>query len=97
MLMRNTAIAGGVVLAIYGAMHLGSDSAGMMLVDAGRSGLGANMPVWVLATIVAAAIFAFCREMAVSVPPAFEAWVGDSKTWLFAGSALLVLAACALA
>ncbi|MDJ0514120.1 MAG: hypothetical protein QNJ62_11825 [Methyloceanibacter sp.] len=95
--MRNTVIAGVVAVAIYGAMHLGSNSAGMMLVDSGHSGLAANTPVWVLATIVAAAIYSFCRETTVSVPPALEAWASDSKTWLFAGSALLVLAACALA
>ncbi|MEM8573487.1 MAG: hypothetical protein AAGF48_02510 [Pseudomonadota bacterium] len=95
--MRNTAIAGVVTVLIYGATHLGSNSAGVMLVDAGQSGLAANMPIWVLAVVVAAAIYSFCRETTVSIPPAFQAWAGDSKTWLFAGSALFVLAACALA
>ena len=96
MVMRTATIAAAIAATLYSAMQLGSNSAGMMLVDAGQSGLAATMPVWVLATIVAAAIYSFCRQGAVSVPPAFEAWAGENKTWLFAGSALLALAVYAL-
>ena len=97
MWMRNATITGLVAVTTYGSMHLGSNSAGMMLVDAGQYGFGANVPVWVMAAVVAAAIYSFCREAVVSVPSVFEDWPGERKLWLFAGSALLGLAAYAVA
>lgn len=97
MLMRYAAIAGAVAATLFGAINLGAGDATVMLVDAGHSGLGANLPVWGLAMVVGAAVYSICREASVSVPPAIEAWAGENKTWPIAGSALLVLAAYALA
>jgi hypothetical protein len=97
MLMRYAAIAGAAAATLFGAINIGAADADVMLVDAGHSGLGGNVPVWVIAMVVGAAVYSICREATVSVPPAIEAWAGENKTWLFAGSALLVLAAYALA
>ena len=96
MLMRYAAIAGAAAATLFGAINFGAADADVMLVDAGHGGLGADAPVWGLAMVVGGAVYSICREATVSVPPAFEAWAGDNKTWLFAGSALLVLAAFAL-
>lgn len=97
MAMRFAMIAGLAAVTVYGAINLGADKASLMLVDAGRSGLGAEVPVWVLAILAGAAVYAVCRDGAVSVPPAVEAWASGHKTWLFAGSAFLIMAAYALA
>ena len=97
MVMRYATIAGIAAATVYGAINLGASGTGLMLVDAGQGGLGANAPVWLFAMVVGAAVYSICREATVSVPPAIEAWAGENKNWLFAGSALLVLAAYALA
>jgi hypothetical protein len=96
MVMRYAAIAGLAAATFFGAINFGAGDGALVLVDAGNGGLGGNAPVWLFAVVVGAAVYSICREATVSVPPAIEAWAGENKTWLFAGSALLVLAGFAL-
>ena len=97
MLMRYALTGVAAAATIYGAVNLGSNNSNMMLVDAGNSGLSADIPVWVLAMAAAAMLLSFCRRSALSLPSMMGTLSGANKTWLFAGAGILVYAAYAFA
>jgi hypothetical protein len=97
MLMFCAKISAGVVISLLGAISPGAADTGVILMDAGQSGFGTNVPVWALAMVMAAAAYSVWREAAITVPPALKAWVGEKVSLLVAASALMVLGAYALA
>lgn len=97
MLMRYALTGVAAATTIYGAGNLGSNNSNMMLVDAGYSGLGADIPVWVMVMAAAAMLLSLCRRSALSLPSMMGTLSGTNKTWLFAGAGILVYAAYAFA
>ena len=97
MLMRYTLTGVAAATTIYGAGNLGSNNSNMMLVDAGYSSLGADIPVWVMVMAAAAMLLSLCRRSALSLPSMMGTLSGTNKTWLFAGAGILVYAAYAFA
>ncbi len=97
MLMFCAKISAAVVISLLGAISSGAADTGVILMDAGQSGFGTNVPVWALAMFMAAAAYSVWREAAITVPPALKAWVGERMSLLVAASALMVLGVYALA
>ncbi len=97
MLMFCAKISAAVVISLLGAISSGAADTGVILMDAGQSGFGTNVPVWALAMFMAAAAYSVWREAAITVPPALKAWVGERMSLLVTASALMVLGVYALA
>lgn len=70
----------------------GAADTSMILVDAGQGGLSGNVPAWLLATLMAAGAYSFCRENGIGVPRVLKA----SWSRLAAAGGLMVLGAYAL-
>lgn len=95
--MHCAKISAAVVISLLGAISPGAADTGVIVLDAGHSGFGTNVPVWALAMVMAGAAYSVWREAAITVPPALKAWVGERGSLLVAAWALMVLGAYALA
>jgi len=95
MMMRCALIVSAVAAVLYGTVGLSSNDSNMILVDAGQSRLGADLPIWVLAMIGAGMLLPYCRRVAFGLPSTMDSWSGAGKTCLVAGAGILVFAACA--
>jgi hypothetical protein len=87
MLVRYAMLVGVAAAAVWGAVNLGTNNAGMFLVDAGHTGSTAappsNLSFWVLGLIAAFITLSLCRFVIFGLPSMVDDWYRDNKSWFY--------------
>lgn len=94
MLMRYVMLLAAAVLAVWGAVSLGTTNAGMYLVDAGQVGPPADASLWVLGGVAGFITLSLCRFVIFGLPSMMDGWYRGNKSLLFtAGAGALIYGA----
>ncbi len=87
MFMRYAMLLTASVVAVWGAVNLGTSNTSAVLVDAGQSGPSANVSLWVLGGVATVIALSLCRFLIFGLPSMMGGWCRDNKSWVFTAGA----------
>ena len=85
MLMRYAMLVGVAAAAVWGAVNLGVNSAGVFLVDAGHTGsVGTGgLSLWALGALAGLITLSLCRFVIFGLPSMMDDWFQQNKSWIY--------------